>query len=34
LIVPSPATELLPGDDIIAVARCAQEDGLRRLLVA
>jgi trk system potassium uptake protein TrkA len=33
LIVPSPATELLPGDDIIAVAHQDQEDGLRRLLV-
>lgn len=33
LIVPSPATELLPGDDIIAVAHLDQEDELRRLLV-
>lgn len=33
LIVPSPATELLPGDDIIAVAHQEQEDALRRLLV-
>ena len=33
LIVPSPATELLPGDDIIAVAHQDQEDELRRLLV-
>jgi len=33
LIVPSPATELLPGDDIIAVAHQDQEDALRRLLV-
>jgi trk system potassium uptake protein TrkA len=33
LIVPGPATELLPGDDIIAVAHQDQEDELRRLLV-
>jgi trk system potassium uptake protein TrkA len=33
LIVPSPSTELLPGDDIIAVAHQEQEDELRRLLV-
>jgi trk system potassium uptake protein TrkA len=33
LIVPNPATELLPGDDIIAVAHQDQEDELRRLLV-
>lgn len=33
LIVPTPATELLPGDDIIAIAHQAQEDALRRLLV-
>ncbi len=33
VIVPSPATELLPGDDIIAVAHQDQEDALRRLLV-
>lgn len=33
LIVPNPATELLPGDDIIAVAHIDQEDALRRLLV-
>lgn len=33
VIVPSPATELLPGDDIIAVAHQDQEDELRRLLV-
>lgn len=33
LIVPSPATELLPGDDIIAVAHQDREDELRRLLV-
>ncbi|MEJ7761323.1 MAG: NAD-binding protein [Thermomicrobiales bacterium] len=30
--VPSPATELLPGDDVIAVTRVDQEDELRRLL--
>ena len=34
LIVPTPATELLPGDDVIAVAHRDQEDELRRLLVA
>ncbi len=34
LIVPTPATELEPGDDIIAVAHVDQEDALRRLLVA
>jgi trk system potassium uptake protein TrkA len=33
LIVPGPATELLPGDDIIAIARQNKEDELRRLLV-
>jgi trk system potassium uptake protein TrkA len=33
VIVPSPTTELLPGDDIIAVAHQDQEDELRRLLV-
>jgi trk system potassium uptake protein len=33
LIVPNPATELLPGDDVIAVAHRDQEDELRRLLV-
>jgi Trk K+ transport system NAD-binding subunit len=33
LIVPNPGTELLPGDDIIAVAHQDQEDELRRLLV-
>jgi trk system potassium uptake protein TrkA len=33
LIVPGPATEVLPGDDIIAVAHQDQEDELRRLLV-
>jgi trk system potassium uptake protein len=33
LIVPNPATELLPGDDVIAVAHREQEDELRRLLV-
>ena len=34
LFVPSAATELLPGDDIIAVAHRDREDELRRLLVA
>ncbi len=33
LIIPSPATELLPGDDVIAIAHQDQEDDLRRLLV-
>ncbi len=33
LVVPGPATELLPGDDVIAVAHLEQEDELRRLLV-
>ncbi len=33
LIVPTPATEILPGDDVIAVAHRDQEDDLRRLLV-
>ncbi|MFT4036753.1 MAG: NAD-binding protein [Thermomicrobiales bacterium] len=33
LIVPGPATELLPGDDIIAIAHQDKEDDLRRLLV-
>jgi trk system potassium uptake protein len=33
LILPNPGTELLPGDDIIAVAHQDQEDELRRLLV-
>jgi trk/ktr system potassium uptake protein len=33
LIVPNAATELLPGDDVIAVAHRDQEDELRRLLV-
>jgi trk system potassium uptake protein TrkA len=33
LIVPSPGTELLPGDDVIAVAHQDREDDLRRLLV-
>jgi len=34
LIVPTPATELMPGDEIIAVAHRSHEDELRRLLVA
>lgn len=33
LIVPTATTELLPGDDVIAVAHREQEDELRRLLV-
>lgn len=33
LIVPSATTEILPGDDVIAVAHREQEDELRRLLV-
>ena len=33
LIVPTAVTELLPGDDVIAVAHREQEDELRRLLV-
>lgn len=32
VIIPSAATELQPGDDIIAVTHPAQEDELRRLL--
>jgi trk system potassium uptake protein TrkA len=34
LIIPSGTTELLPGDDVIAVAHGEQEDELRRLLIA
>jgi trk system potassium uptake protein TrkA len=33
LIVPSATTELLPGDDVIAIAHVQQEDDLRLLLV-
>ena len=33
LIVPTAVTELMPGDDVIAVAHREQEDELRRLLV-
>lgn len=33
LIIPSPSTEIVPGDDVIAIARRDQEDELRRLLV-
>jgi trk system potassium uptake protein TrkA len=33
LIIPTPATELLPGDDVIAIAHRDQEDALRALLV-
>ena len=32
LFVPSRATELLPGDDLIAITQPEQEDALRRLL--
>ncbi len=32
LIVPTPATQILPGDDIIALTHREQEDELRRLL--
>ena len=34
LVLPTPATELLPGDDVIAVTHREQEDDLRRLLIA
>src|SRR5215216_5455100 len=34
LIVPTATTELLPGDDVIAIAHRDREDDLRRLLVA
>ncbi|CAA9543843.1 MAG: TrkA-like protein [uncultured Thermomicrobiales bacterium] len=34
LIVPTPGTEVQPGDEIIAVTHREQEDELRRLLVA
>jgi trk system potassium uptake protein TrkA len=34
LIIPTATTELLPGDDVIAIAHRAREDDLRRLLVA
>jgi|SRR4051794_12341071 trk system potassium uptake protein TrkA len=33
LIIPSETTELLEGDDVIAIAHTDQEDALRRLLV-
>ncbi len=33
LIVPDPLTEILPGDEIIAVTHRTEEDELRRLLV-
>jgi len=33
LIIPSETTELLEGDDVIAIAHADQEDALRRLLV-
>lgn len=34
LLIPSGTTELLPGDDVIAITHREQEDELRRLLVA
>lgn len=34
LIVPSPTTELEPGDDVIAITHRDREDELRRLLVS
>lgn len=34
LIVPSASTELLPGDDVIAIAHVQQEDELRMVLVS
>ena len=34
LLIPSGTTQLLPGDDVIAVAHGEQEDELRRLLIA
>jgi trk system potassium uptake protein len=33
LIIPTPTTELQPGDDVIAIAHRDQEDALRELLV-
>jgi trk system potassium uptake protein TrkA len=33
LIIPTPTTELMPGDDVIAIAHRDQEDALRALLV-
>jgi trk system potassium uptake protein TrkA len=33
LLIPTAATELLPGDDVIAIAHRDREDDLRRLLV-
>jgi trk system potassium uptake protein len=33
LIIPTPTTELMPGDDVIAIAHRDQEDALRHLLV-
>jgi trk system potassium uptake protein TrkA len=32
LIIPSDTTELMEGDDVIAIAHTDQEDALRRLL--
>jgi trk system potassium uptake protein TrkA len=34
LIAPTPATELLPGDDVIAITHRDREDELRQLLVS
>jgi trk system potassium uptake protein TrkA len=34
LITPTPATEILPGDDVIAIAHRDQEEELRHLLVS
>lgn len=34
LITPTPSTEILPGDDLIAIAHRDQEDELRQLLVS
>jgi trk system potassium uptake protein TrkA len=34
LITPSPTTELLPGDDVIAITHRDHEDDLRRLLIS
>lgn len=34
LVTPTPSTEILPGDDVIAIAHREQEDELRQLLVS
>lgn len=34
LVIPTPGTELLPGDDVIAIAHRDHEDELRRLLTS